>query len=122
MVSNRLLEYHQDNTMVTMNISIPDSMSDWIQTQIQEGNYSSASDYVRDLIRCDQEVRQQKQVLQKAITEGLKSGISHSSEGDIVKEAKARLDITRLEQLRASINPNNITLVDIDQAIESGRP
>lgn len=108
--------------MATINISIPDPMRDWILTQIQEGKYSSTSDYVRDLIRRDQETRQQQQVLQEAIAEGLKSGISHRSMGGILKEAKARLDINRLEQLRASIKPGNITLDDIDQAIEKGRP
>lgn len=65
-------------------------MRDWVQTQIQEGKYSSSSDYVRDLIRRDQEVRQQ-QILQDGITEGLKSGISNRSMGEVLKEAQARL-------------------------------
>lgn len=77
--------------MATMNISLPDPMRDWIQTQIQDGKYSSSSDYVRDLIRRDQEVRQQQQILQDAITEGLKSGISNRSMEELLKEAQARL-------------------------------
>jgi len=118
MVSNRLLDYHRDNTMENINISIPDPMRDWIQTQIQEGKYSNATDYVSDLIRRDQE----QQVLQEAVTEGLKSGISHCSNDDILQEAKAKLDINRIEQLCASIKPSNISLDDIDQAIDNGRP
>ncbi len=51
--------------MATMNISLPDPRRDWVQTQIQEGKYSSSSDYVRELIRRDQEIRQQ-QILQEA--------------------------------------------------------
>ena len=77
--------------MATMNISLPDPMRDWVQTQIQDGRYSSSSDYVRDLIRRDQEVRQQQQILQEAITDGLKSGISNRSMEDVLKEAQARL-------------------------------
>lgn len=77
--------------MATMNISLPDPMRDWVQTQIREGKYSSSSDYVRDLIRRDQEARQQQHLLQEAITEGLKSGISNRSMEDVLKEAQARL-------------------------------
>lgn len=75
--------------MATMNISLPDPMRDWVQTQIQDGKYSSSSDYVRDLIRRDQETRQQQQALQAAITEGLKSGISNRSMDDVLREAQA---------------------------------
>lgn len=79
--------------MATMKISLPDPMRDWVQTQIQDREYSSSSDYVRDLIRRDQEVRQQQQTLQAAITEGLKSGISNRSMDDVLKEAQARLAV-----------------------------
>jgi len=77
--------------MATMNISLPDPMRDWVQTQIQEGKYSTTSDYVRDLIRRDQELRQQHKVLQEAITEGLSSGVSNRSMEDVLKEAQSRL-------------------------------
>jgi antitoxin ParD1/3/4 len=81
----------EDKIMATMNISLPDPMRDWVQTQIQDGKYSSSSDYVRDLIRRDQEVRLQQQILQEAITEGFKSGISNRTMEDVLKEAQARL-------------------------------
>jgi len=77
--------------MATMNISLPDPMRDWVQTQIQAGRYSSTSDYVRDLIRQDQKNREQHRFLQEAITEGFKSGISERSMADLLKEAQARL-------------------------------
>ncbi|MCK4841559.1 MAG: type II toxin-antitoxin system ParD family antitoxin [Methylococcales bacterium] len=41
--------------MATMNISLPEKMRNWVQAQIQSGKYSSSSDYIRDLIRQDQE-------------------------------------------------------------------
>jgi antitoxin ParD1/3/4 len=78
-------------TMATMNISLPDPMRDWVQNQIEAGKYSSSSDYVRDLIRRDQASREQQQILQQAIAEGLKSGISERSMEDVLKEAQSRL-------------------------------
>ncbi len=62
--------------MATMNISLPDPMRDWVQAQIQTGKYSSSSDYLRDLIRQDQERKDNIKRLQQAITEGLDSGIA----------------------------------------------
>lgn len=41
--------------MATLNISLPEPMKDWVEEQIQQGKYINASDYVRDLIRRDQE-------------------------------------------------------------------
>jgi antitoxin ParD1/3/4 len=40
--------------MATMNISLPDPMRDYVQNRIDSGQYASVSDYVRDLIRRDQ--------------------------------------------------------------------
>ncbi|HEY6434263.1 MAG TPA: type II toxin-antitoxin system ParD family antitoxin [Acetobacteraceae bacterium] len=37
--------------MATMTVSLPDPMKDWIEAQIGRGEYASASDYVRDLVR-----------------------------------------------------------------------
>ncbi|MCZ4429780.1 type II toxin-antitoxin system ParD family antitoxin [Agrobacterium sp. SOY23] len=41
--------------MATMNISLPGPMKEWVEAQSKTGRYSNASDYVRDLIRRDQE-------------------------------------------------------------------
>jgi len=56
--------------MATLNISIPDNMREWINSQIENGKYSSASDYMRDLVRADQRIR----YLDKVLLEGLNSG------------------------------------------------
>ena len=45
----------EDLHMATMNVSLPDPMKEWVEAQSQTGRYSNASDYVRDLIRRDQE-------------------------------------------------------------------
>lgn len=60
--------------MATMNISLPEPMREWVQNQIEGGKYASSSDYVRDLIRKDQEHRDKLAALQAAMTEGIESG------------------------------------------------
>ncbi len=79
--------------MATMNISLPDPLRDWVQEQIQDGNYASSSDYLRDLIRRDKEAREQKTVLQEAITAGLKSGISQRSMDELLAAAKLKVNV-----------------------------
>jgi len=48
--------------MATLNVSLPDQLRSWITEQVEEGRYSSASDYLRDLIRED--IRDQEQGIQ----------------------------------------------------------
>ncbi len=75
--------------MATMNISVPDPMKDWVQAQIDEGKYASSSDYVRDLIRKDQEEKDKLAALQAAITLGIESGDAGELDMDTIKK-KAR--------------------------------
>ena len=60
--------------MATMNISLPDPLKDWVQSQTERGHYANNSDYVRDLIRKDQQREKKLIAFQKAVTEGLHSG------------------------------------------------
>lgn len=41
--------------MSQLNVSIPPALKSWIDHRVAEGRYSSASDYMRDLVRRDQE-------------------------------------------------------------------
>jgi antitoxin ParD1/3/4 len=43
--------------MSTLNISIPATMKAFVEAQVRSGLYSSASDYMRTLIRADQQRR-----------------------------------------------------------------
>lgn len=74
--------------MATMNVSLPDPMKDWVESQAKSGRYSNASDYVRDLIRRDQERAGKLAELQKLLTEGLESGVSHRSIDEVLKAAR----------------------------------
>ncbi len=60
--------------MATMNVSLPDPMKDWVERQARTGRYSNASDYVRDLIRRDQERQAALAELQGLVDEGIASG------------------------------------------------
>ncbi len=53
--------------MATMNVSLPSPMKEWVEGKTAEGRYSNASDYVRDLIRRDQEREQDIDDLKKLI-------------------------------------------------------
>ena len=41
--------------MGTMNISLPDPLRDFVDEQVKQRGYGTSSEYVRDLIRKDQE-------------------------------------------------------------------
>ncbi len=40
--------------MATVTVSLPDPMKTWIEGQASNGQYGGVSDYIRDLIRRDQ--------------------------------------------------------------------
>lgn len=60
--------------MVTMNVSLPHPMKEWVEAQAKTGRYSNASDYVRDLIRKDQMRSDKIAAMQRFVDEGLQSG------------------------------------------------
>jgi antitoxin ParD1/3/4 len=80
--------------MATMNISLPDPMKQWVEGQAQTGRYSNASDYVRDLIRRDQERAAKITHMQDLVNEARASGISRETMTGIraraLKQARAR--------------------------------
>ena len=78
--------------MATMNVSLPDAMKDWVEGRAETGRYSNSSDYVRDLIRRDQERVEQIAHLQRLVDEGLESGVGDRSLDEIRAEARRRAD------------------------------
>lgn len=77
--------------MMRKTITIPDAMEDWVKSQIKSGRYSNDSEYLRDLIRRDQDKKHEENQLRLLIEEGLKSGISENNISDIMKQVEARL-------------------------------
>lgn len=73
--------------MAQMNVSIPGPMKDWCESQVKAGRCSTVSDYVRDLIRRDQDARQSS--VQSMIDDALASGVSPHSLDEIFAKAKS---------------------------------
>lgn len=71
--------------MATLNISLPDEMRDWIDSQISSGRYANASDYMRDLIRRNQS---STDLIRLALIEGEQSGESKATVKDIIQSEK----------------------------------
>lgn len=55
----------------TMNISLPQPLKKFVDQQVKQRGYSGVSDYIRDLIRTDQ---QGAAALRRLIAEGVASG------------------------------------------------
>jgi antitoxin ParD1/3/4 len=80
--------------MAAMNISLPESMKDFVDAQVRERGYSTSSEYVRDLIRTDQ-VRQGEQRLAALMREGLESGPAVPVDASRWAEKRAALERRR---------------------------
>ncbi len=77
--------------MATMNISLPDPMKHWIEAQAQAGSYSNVSDFVRDLVRREQERRVKIGVMQRLVDEARGSGFCDETMADIRRRATRRI-------------------------------
>jgi antitoxin ParD1/3/4 len=79
--------------MESMNISLPEPLKKFVDGQIAAGRYSSASEYVRELIRQD-EKRKAEERLEALLLEGLQGEESELTRDDwtaIRREAQARI-------------------------------
>ena len=57
----------------TMSFALPDAMREYIDQRVASGHYGNTSEYIRDLVRRDQEEQARKR-LRDLIEEGLASG------------------------------------------------
>jgi antitoxin ParD1/3/4 len=62
----------------------------WIKAQIERGDFTNDSEYIRDLVRRDQDRWARFEALKRAIEEGLDSGVSGQAVADIWSEAESR--------------------------------
>ncbi len=76
--------------MASMNISLPGSMKEWVENQTNTGRYDNASEYVRDLIRHDQDRASKISAMQKLVDKALEDGTSGMSLEEIWNEARER--------------------------------
>ena len=80
--------------MQSMNISLPDPLKKFVDSQIAEGRYSSVSEYMRELIRTDEKLKAENR-LEALLLEGLNSTETEFTREDwdtIRKEALAKIN------------------------------
>lgn len=76
--------------MAQMNVSLPEGLKAWAEARVAEGRYSSTSDYIRDLMRRDQEYAEKLAVLQAEIDKGFASGIDPRPVAEIFEDILSR--------------------------------
>lgn len=72
--------------MGTMNISLPDTLRDFVDGQVTERGYGTSSEYVRELIRHDQERRAMRALL----LEGAASPPSGEADAEYFQTLRSR--------------------------------
>ncbi len=77
-----------------MNISLTDDLKAFVDARIQARGYSSASEYMRDLVRRDEE-RASEERFKALIQEGLDSGPDPRSWDDLRNEWTGRIEAAR---------------------------
>ncbi|MBW2163842.1 MAG: type II toxin-antitoxin system ParD family antitoxin [Deltaproteobacteria bacterium] len=81
--------------MATLNISMPNEMREFIAARVNTGEYQSASDYLRDLIRHDRDE------IDQLLMEGFESGKSTPLNMSALREkAQALLKIDQTNNTR----------------------
>lgn len=80
--------------MAQMSVLLPVDLQNWTDARVAEGHYESAGDYVRDLVRRDQNYEEKLRVLRAAIDEGLPSGESDATIESIITDRRKRDALT----------------------------
>ena len=76
--------------VVRKSITFTEQQDDWIKKQIEKGDFTNDSEYIRHLVRTHQTSQRDLIKLEMALEEGLMSGVSDKSVEDIWKEAELR--------------------------------
>ena len=59
----KFCQIHYINSMTTMNISLPDTLKAFVDQQVNMRGYGTSSEYVRELIRKDQDIQRLREML-----------------------------------------------------------
>lgn len=70
---------------IRKSITFTEQQDSWIKTRIKNGDFTNDSEYVRELVRKDQESNQKLMDLKNAIDDGLQSGKSKLKVSDIIR-------------------------------------
>lgn len=70
-----------------MNISLPETLKQFVDTQVAGGSYGTSSEYVRMLIRREQE----REVLRNMLLDGARSGFDRPVDDTYFDDLRARI-------------------------------
>jgi antitoxin ParD1/3/4 len=76
---------------VRKTITFTEQQDQWIKAKIAGGQFTNDSEYIRDLVRHDQERNAELEMLRSAIIEGEQSGVSGRTPEDIRKAVRERM-------------------------------
>lgn len=71
---------------VRKTITVTDQQDGWIKAQIEAGHYTNDSEYIRDLIRREQERSAELEAIRSALKEGESSGKPQPFDPDAFKK------------------------------------
>jgi antitoxin ParD1/3/4 len=77
--------------MTNVNVSLPETLKEYIEEQVTVGGYGTTSEYLRELIREDKKRKAQER-LETLLLEGLESGDAIPVTPDFWKDLWARVD------------------------------
>ena len=79
----------------TMSFALPEPMRDYVSERVRSGEYGNTSEYLRDLIRKDQQ-EQAARHLRRLIADGIESGDAQPLTGEVLDELRrSALDTDR---------------------------
>jgi antitoxin ParD1/3/4 len=70
---------------IRKSITFTNQQNEWIKLQIEKGDFTNDSEYIRDLVRKDQSENLKLLELKNAIDIGFNSGVSQKSISDLMK-------------------------------------
>ena len=76
---------------VRKTVTFTEQQDKWIKAQIEAGEYTNDSEYLRNLVRQDQANNTKFLSLKSKLMEGLESGVGTKSLPEIMKEVETRM-------------------------------
>jgi len=86
---------NDDRSSTSMNVSLPKTLRGFVEERVSASAYTSASEYIRELIRKDREDRATKEQLEQQLLEGLASGPAEQFDDDFFEKLKERIRSAR---------------------------
>jgi antitoxin ParD1/3/4 len=72
-------------------ITLTEQQDDWVKAQIESGHFGNDSEYIRDLIRRDQQAKERLAALRQALADGESSGKPKPLDISAIKAAGRKL-------------------------------